>query len=379
MLTGAGLLIRSLIKLQASAVGFETARLSTMRVTLPTKKYSDTTADEYFRQLVERVRHLPGVRSAAAIYALPITGDDSNWSIMLDGRIIKTVAEAPGAKPQIVTPGFFAIMGVPIARGRAFSEQDRLGAPGVAIVSDGLAKRLWPGVDPIGHTLRMFGGNSPWVTIVGVASDVSWRGFQGKIPETMYFPFAQSATSAYVMPRSMTILTKTVGAPEAITSSVRAAVRAIDASAAISQVATMEAVLGDSIASRRFTTVLLAAFAALALALAGIGIYGVISYGVSQRTYEIGVRMAMGASSMSILRMVLREGADMAIVGLVIGIVGALAVDRLLQSMLVGVTGSDVVTLGLVSASLAIVAACACAIPARRATRVSPTEALRAG
>ncbi|HEY4132080.1 MAG TPA: ABC transporter permease, partial [Gemmatimonadaceae bacterium] len=379
MLTGAGLLIRSLIKLQATSLGFETAQISTMRVTLPTRKYSDTTADEYFRQLVERVRHLPGVQSAAAVYALPITGDDSDWSIMIDGRVLKTIAESQAAKPQVVTPDFFKVMGVRIERGRSFTEQDRMGALPVLIVSEGLAKRLWPGVDPIGHTLRMFGDKSPWATVVGVTADVSWRGFQRNVPGTMYFPYSQSGTSAYVMPRSMTILTKTVGKPEAITSNVRGIVRSLDATAAISQVATMERVLGDSIASRRFTTVLLAGFAALALLLAGLGIYGVISYGVSQRTYEIGVRMAMGASAMSILKMILREGADMAVAGLVVGIAGALVVDRLLRSMLVGVTTGDGVTLLSVAGALAVVAACACAIPAQRATRVSPTEALRAG
>jgi len=195
----------------------------------------------------------------------------------------------------------------------------------------------------------------------------------------MYIPYAQAGTSSYGMQRTLTLLVRTAGNPAAMTQTVRTLIRNADPSAAISKVAAMDEVLGDSIASRRFTTVLLGGFAAIALALAGIGIYGVISYGVSQRTYEIGVRMAMGASAAAVLRLVMREGADLTLIGLALGLAGALIVDRLLQSLLVGVSPGDVVTLGLVSAVLAVVAGVACAVPARRATRVSPTEALRAG
>jgi len=379
MLAGAGLLIRSLVKLQATSLGFDPARLLTMEVTLPQRKYSDTTADAFFRQLIDRARHLPGVQTAAAVSALPITGDDSFWSIMIDGHVVKTIAEAPGAKPQFATPGFFAAMGVKITRGREFTDQDRLGAPPVGVVSEGMAKKLWPGVNPIGHTFKMFNETSPWITIVGVAADVGSRGFQQDIPPTMYIPYAQAGTSSYGMQRTLTLLVRTAGNPAAMTQTVRTLIRNADPSAAISKVAAMDEVLGDSIASRRFTTVLLGGFAAIALALAGIGIYGVISYGVSQRTYEIGVRMAVGASAAAVLRLVMREGADLTLIGLALGLAGALIVDRLLQSLLVGVSPGDVVTLGLVSAVLAVVAGVACAVPARRATRVSPTEALRAG
>jgi putative ABC transport system permease protein len=379
MLAGAGLLIRSLIKLQQTSLGFDPQRLLTMDVTLPARKYSDTTADLFFQQLIDRTAHLPGVRSAALVGSLPISGDDSFWSIMIDGHIVKTTAEAPGAKPQFASPGFFETMGVKIVRGRAFTAQDRLGGQPVGIVSEGMARKLWPGVDPIGHTFRMFGGESPWITIVGVAADVRSRGLQQEIPETMYIPYSQTGTSAYTMQRTMTLIARTVGDPNGIAATVRNVVRSADASAALSKVAAMDAVIGDSIASRRFTTVLLAGFAALALTLAGIGIYGVISYGVSQRSYEIGVRMAMGASPAAVLKLVIREGADLTAIGLTIGLAGALLIDHLLQSLLVGVSPSDVLTLAAVTIALALVAAIACALPARRATRVSPTEALRAG
>jgi len=377
MLTGAGLLVRSLIKLQDINLGFDPSRVLTMQVTLPQRKYNDTTANAYFQQLLTRASRLPGAQSAAAVSYLPISGSDNGWSIMIDGRVVKTIAEAPAARPEHVTPDYFRAMSIRLLRGRVFTDQDRMGAPPVAVISEGMAKKLWPGVDPIGRTLKMFSDKAPWVTIVGIVADVRARGFQKDIPETMYFPYAQSGQSAYVMPLSMTIVLRAKRNPVELIAPLRNVVRAIDATVPISAVASMDDVVGSSISNRRFATMLLAGFAALALALAGIGIYGVISYGVSQRTYEIGVRMAMGASPASIMRLVMREGGRMTAVGLMLGLVGALAVDRLLRTMLVGVSVTDIPTLLGASVVLAAVAAGACLLPARRATGVSPTHALR--
>jgi predicted permease len=379
MLTGAGLLLRSLVKLQAMELGFKTDHILTMQLTIPPRRYNDTTADEFFRQIVERVRHLPGVQSVALDGALPITGDDSGWSIMLDGRVVKTISEAPYAKPEQVTAGYFETFGIPVVSGRAFTEADRRGAPPVAVINGAMAKKLWPGVNPIGHTLKMFNPQSPWVTIVGVVGDVHARGFQEEVPPTMYFPYSQSGSSAYFQPNSMTLVVKTATNPAALAPAVRSVVRGIDAQVPISRVATMEEVVARSIASRRFTTILLGGFATIALALAGIGIYGVIAYGVSQRTFEIGVRVALGASAASVVQLVMAEGVRMTLAGLAIGLIGALAVDRLLRGLLVGVTTTDPTTFAVVVGVLVGVAACACALPARRATAVSPTEALRNG
>jgi putative ABC transport system permease protein len=376
MLTGAGLLVRSLIKLQAINLGFDPSHALTMQVTLP-RRYNDTTADSYFQQLLARASRLPGARSAAAVSYLPISGSDNGWSIMIDGRVLKTIAEAPYARPEHVTPDYFRAMSIRLVRGRVFTEQDRMGALPVAVISEGMAKKLWPGADPIGHTLKMFNEKSPWATIVGIVADVRARGFQKDIPETMYFPYAQSGQSAYVMPLTMTIVLRAKGDPVGLIAPLRNVVRGLDATVPISAVATLDQVVGGSISDRRFATTLLAGFAALALALAGIGIYGVISYGVSQRTYEIGVRMAMGASPASIMRLVTREGGRMTVVGLVLGLIGAVAIDRLLRTMLVGVSATDIPTLLAVSGVLAAVAAGACLLPARRATGVSLTEALR--
>ncbi|HTE44114.1 MAG TPA: ABC transporter permease, partial [Gemmatimonadaceae bacterium] len=379
VLTGAGLLIRSLVKLQSIELGFDPARLMTLQLTLPPRKYTDTTADVLFRELVNRIGSLPGVESAALDGALPVSGGDSNWSIMIDGHVVKTIAEAPVAKPNQVTPAYFTTMSIRLRKGRMLSNDDRMGAPPVVVINETMAKTLWPGVDPIGHTLKMFNPTAPWVTIVGVVADIRSRGFQGTVPPTMFFPYSQSGVSAYYMPRSMTLVVRTAGEPAAILPVVRGVMRAADSQIPISEVATMDQVLGRSIASRTFTTMLLAAFAALALALAGIGIYGVIAYSVSQRTYEIGVRMALGASTGSVLRLVMSEGLRMVGGGLALGLAGGVAVDRMLRSLLVGITATDAPTYMAVTLALSVVALLACGMPARRATTVSPTEALRNG
>ena len=378
MLTGAGLLVRSLVKLQAMELGFKPSNVLTMQLTIPPRRYNDTTADEFFRQVLERVGHLPGVQSAALDGALPITGGESGWSIMLDGRVVKTISEAPYAKPEQVTAGYFQTFGIPVLKGRAFGEGDRRGAPPVAVINSAMAKKLWPGVDPVGHAEDVQ-PELAWVTIVGVVGDVHARGFQEEAPATMYFPYSQSGVER-VFPAELDGARGSNGRRAGVDGARGARRRSgIDAQVPISRVATMDEVVARSIASRRFTTILLGGFASLALALAGIGIYGVIAYGVSQRTYEIGVRIALGASTASVVRLVMAEGVRMTLTGLALGLVGALAIDRLLRSMLVGVTTTDPTTLVVVVGVLVGVAACACVLPARRATTVSPTEALRNG
>jgi putative ABC transport system permease protein len=380
MLSGAGLLIRSLAKLRGIDLGFATQHILTMDLTIPARRqYTDTTADELYRQIRQRVAHLPGVTSAAMEGALPITGDDSDWSIMLDGRVVKTIAEAATAKPDQVTPDFFATMSIPVLRGRPIREEDQRGSPPVVVINETMAKKLYPGVDPIGHTVKMFNPAAPWVTIVGVVADVKARGFLSKTRPTMYFPYSQAANTAYYQPGTMTLVVRTVGDPVLQVNAIRSIVRSLDSHVPISHVATMDDIVGQSIASRRFTTLLLGGFAGLAVLLAGIGIYGVISFGVTQRTFEIGVRMALGASTSSVMRLVVAEGFRMALVGWIVGVGGALMLARLLQSLLVDVRPADMPTFAGVVVVLGAVAAVACAVPARRATSVSPTEALRDG
>jgi predicted permease len=379
MLSGAGMLLRSLWKLQATDLGFDASRMLTMALSLPPRAYDDAKAIAFVQQLTARVGALPGVRATAVMGWAPIVGGGDMWSILVDGRTVKTIAEAPSAAPQQVTSDYFATMRIPLRRGRAFTDADRANAPMVVVVNETMAKQRWPGQDALGHTIRMFSDKAPWATVVGVARDIRSSGFQSDVPPTMYFPYAQAGQSAYYTPLRITLAVKSASDPLRLVAPVRQAVRELDRNVPISDVRSMEALVGSSIASRRFSTTLLAAFAALALALAGIGIYGVIAYGVSQRTYEIGLRMALGAQQRSVLALVMSEGLRLTLVGLVIGLVSALGVAHLIRTLLVGVSIMDLPTLAAVSLVLLGVAAFACLIPARRAILVSPTEALRGG
>ena len=380
MLSGAGLLVRSLRSLQQIDIGFDDARILTARINLPPLNYpNDAKAIAMVQQLEERVRGIPGVTGAGTMGWTPVVGGGGTWSIVVDGKEVKEIAQAPSADPQQVTPGFFNTLGIRMVRGRAFSEQDRDDAPPVAVINEAMAKWLWPGQDPIGHTLRMFNPQSPWVTIVGVAADIRSRGVEKTTPPTMFFPYAQAGKTAYFLPRQVTLAVKTTGNPEALGPQVSRIVHQLDPGAPVSEVRSMEAVMGTALASRRFTTVLLGWFAALALLLAGVGIYGVIAYGVSQRTYEIGLRQALGADRSSVLGLIVTEGLKLTGVGLIIGLAGTLAAGQLIRSLLVNVKTTDPVTLIAVAVLLAGVAALASWVPARRAMAVSPTEALRGG
>ncbi|HEV8197496.1 MAG TPA: ABC transporter permease [Gemmatimonadales bacterium] len=380
MLSGAGLLLRSLRSLQRIDIGFDASRILTARLNLPPLNYPvDAKAVALVQQLEERMKALPGVTGAGTMGWTPVVGGGGTWSILIDGRVVKDIAAAPTADPQQVTPGFFTTLGVRILRGRGFTDQDREDAPPVAVVNETMAKQLWPGQDPVGHTLRMFGDQAPWVTIVGVMRDILTRGVGKSAPATMYFPYAQAGKSAYFLPRQVTLAIKTTGNPEALGPALRRAVHELDAGAPVSEVRSMDEVMGTALSSRRFTTLLLGWFAGLALLLAGIGIYGVIAYGVSQRTYEIGLRQALGADRRSVLGLIVAEGLRLTGIGLVAGLLLTLATGQLIRSLLVDVSVADPVTLVGVAALLAGVASLASWMPARRAMAVSPTEALRGG
>jgi putative ABC transport system permease protein len=377
-LCGAGLMLRSLQSLGRVDLGFAPEGALTARVALPAAAYPTARRVQFYRDLEARLRAIPGVRAAGAIADLPIADPQNGWSIHLDGRQFATIGEAPYAAPEQVTPGAFRAMGIELVRGRTFTDADREGAPGVVVVNEAMAKQLWPGRDAIGRTLKMFSDDAEWATVVGVVRDVRSRGFLDDAPATMYFPHAQAARTAYVAPATMSLVVRTAGDPAAVAGAVRAAVRALDRDAPVMRVLPLADVVNESIAGRRFTTRLLAGFAAVALALAGIGIYGLMSYDVSQRTYEIGVRRALGAQSSQILRLTMSRGARLAAAGLVGGVAGALVVTRLLGAVLVDVKPTDPLTLGGVALVLGAVAAVACYLPARRAGRVSPVEAIRA-
>ena len=378
MLSSAGVLVRSLLSLSRIDTGFEPAGILTAQINLPPLDYRENAkAIALVQQLEERVRGLPGVVDAGTMGWVPVVGGGGTWSIEIDGVRAPNIGAAPAADPQQVTAGYFGTLGIRMVRGRAFTEQDREDAPQVAIINEAMAKQLWPGQDPIGHTLRMYGNDIPWVTIVGVSRDILSRGVEKNTPPTMFFPYAQAGKSAFIVPRAVTLAVKTTVQPEALEGPVRQIVRELDPGAPVSEVRSMEAVMGTALASRKFTTVLLGWFAGLALLLAGLGIYGVIAYGVSQRTYEIGLRQALGADRGSVLGLIMSEGLRLTAVGLGAGLLGTLAAGQLIRSLLVNVRATDPVTLTGVALLLAAVAALASWIPARRAMAVSPTEALR--
>jgi putative ABC transport system permease protein len=376
--TGAGLMVRSLWNLQAIDLGFTPERVLTMDVRLPERAYPAERSVQFYRDLTIRLAAVPGVEAASAVGDLPITEGFSNWSILIDGMGMRSVGDAPSAMPQQVTPDYFKALGIPLVRGRVFTDADRDGAPLVAVVNETMAKKLWPGKDAIGGTVKMLSPDAPWATVVGIVKDVRSEGYVSDVPPTMYFPHAQSAASAYYAPTSMSLVIKTTGNPTAVAGAAQAAIRAMEPSAPISRVLPMDRVVSQSIANRTFTTLLLASFAGLALVLAGIGIYGVIAYTISQRTFEIGLRMALGASRGVVLTETMAHGMRMAVVGLIFGIAGATATSGLLSTLLVGVKPIDAATLSAAAFGLIVVAALASYIPARRATAVDPVTAIRA-
>jgi len=378
MLCGASVLLRSLLTLQSADLGFDPRSVLTARVSPTTNTYNDSRSIVFYAQLLERVRAIPGVLSAGAAGWLPVVDNGGMWGLLAEGQTYDRLPRGPVAVPQQVTAGYFEAMGLRVITGRGFTAADRESGPYVGIVSRSLATLLWPNADPIGKRFRV-GGGSTFMTVVGVVDDIRGRGFDG-IPEpAMYFAYPQTHQTAYFTPRSMNLVVRTAGDPLGIANSVKAIVRSLDATVPVSNVRTLEQVVGVSVANRRFSTTLLGAFAALALVLAGVGIFGVISYGVSERRFEIGVRMALGAERSRVLASVLGEGIRMTLVGVAIGVASATVVLRALRSLLVGVPVVDAVTFAVVTLGLVVVAVAASFIPARRATAISAMDALRGG
>lgn len=375
-LAGAGLMVRSLSELTSIDTGLRTEQVLSVRVALPTQ-YQAGKAVPFYDQLLTRIHNMPGVVSAGAVGDLPIADGNSVWSILLDGQPYTTVAKAPSAMPEQVTPGYFRTMGIPLIEGREFTGEDREGAPLVVIVNQAMQKKYWPN-GAIGHTIKMLDSASKaWATVIGVVKDVRHKGFLEDAPPAMYFPHAQSAVSAYYAPSIMNVVIKANNDPLALVAGVRAAIRALEPAAPLSRVQTMDQVVARSIANRSFATRLLAGFALIGLTLAAIGIYGVISYGVSERTFEIGLRVALGARRDEVLRLVVGEGLLLGAVGLVVGIVLALSLTRYIKSMLVNTATFDPATFAGVVAVLACACLLASWLPARRAMSVDPMRALR--
>ena len=375
-LASAGLMLRSLWNLQAIDLGFRPEKVLALSIAAPVS-YKPAQSISLYRQLMDEVRALPGVEQVAAVEDLPILECCSGWSILIDNAPMTTVAGSPAATPQKVTPGYFDVMGIDVVRGRAFTARDDENAPLVAVVNETMARTLWPGKEALGGTVKMLNETMPRATVVGVVRDERLAGLLAPAPATMYFPQAQADKSAYYVPGWMWLVVRAKGDPAAMGPSVRAVIRRVEPQAAIARVQTMEQVVSGSVAARRFATVLIAGFATVALLLAGIGIYGVIAFSVSQREFEIGLRLALGATPTSVARQILGEGLRTAMVGAAVGLLVALGTARLLRSMFVDVSVTDPVTLAGVTALLVLVATAASWLPARRASAVDPLEAMK--
>jgi putative ABC transport system permease protein len=373
----AGLLIRSLIELNRIDLGFNPTNVLTAQLQVPATAYPQP-ADvvRFHRQVTERVSQIPGVRAAGSVRVLPLARTIGDWSIKIEGRPY-VPEENPNGDYQAVTPGYFEAMGLKLIRGRFITAADREDAVPVAVINDTMAARYWPGEDAIGRQFMMGTDDKPWLTIVGIVGTVRHNAVVEEPRNEMYIAHAQLPGHIRSAPRGMTLVVKTDGNPLAISGAVRDAVRAIDRNLPVSDIQTMEDVTATALAQPRFVTLLLAVFAATALTLASIGIYGTISLLVSERTQEMGIRLALGADRPTILKLILGQGLVLTVAGLAAGVAGALLLTRTLSGLIYGVGTLDPLTFVAVPALLCAVALLACFIPARRAASVDPITTLR--
>ena len=373
----AGLLIRSLIELNRIDLGFNPANVLTAQLQVPATDYPQP-ADvvRFHRQVTERVAEMPGVRAAGSVRVLPLARTIGDWSIKIEGRPY-VPEENPNGDFQAVTPGYFEAMGLKLVRGRFITSADREDSMPVAVINDTMASRYWPDEDAIGRQFMMGTDDKPWLTIVGIVGTVRHNAVVEEPRNEMYIAHAQLPGHIRSAPRGMTLVIKTDGNPIAMSGAVRDAVRAIDRNLPVSDIRTMADVTAAALAQPRFVTLLLAVFAATALTLASIGIYGTISLLVSERTQEMGIRLALGADRPAILKLILGQGVVLTAIGLTTGIAGAMLLTRTLSGLIYGVGTLDPLTFVAVPSLLCAIALLACFIPARRAASVDPITTLR--
>jgi predicted permease len=328
--------------------------------------------------MTARLQELPGVEAAGAVRILPLTRTIGDWSITLEGRP-HSREENPNGDFQAVTPGYFQAMRLSLVRGRLLTEVDREDAPLSVVINQTMADRYWPNQEPIGQRFKMGTGDTPWLTIVGIVGTVRHNAVVEEPRAEMYLAFAQLPRSIGGATRSLTLVVRTTADPLASAGALRDTVRSLDRNLPVSNVRSMEEVTASALAQPRFTATLLGLFAALALTLAAIGIYGTVSLLVTERAYEIGIRMALGAGRTSILGLILGQGMALAGAGIALGVAGALVLSRLLETLVYGVGTLDLMSFAAAPALLAGVALLACMNPARRAAAVDPIVTLRRG
>jgi putative ABC transport system permease protein len=366
---GAGLLLRSFIRLTAVDPGFRPAGVLTAQVALAGTKYQDQQVAAFYATALERIRALPGVEAAGAVSNLPMNGTENISGFIIEGMPPPLPNQSPSGDRRSATPGYFEAMGIPLLRGRLFRDGDAAGAPRVAVIDETMARTYWPGMDPLGKRFHRGSSDSKapnWITVVGVVGNVRNSGLHVEPRPQVYLPEAQLTSG------TLSLAVRTHGDPRRLAEAVRAAIHAVDADQPVSDVKTMEEMIGRSLAGRRFNLVLLGLFAGLALVLSAVGIYGVMSYSVAQRTREMGLRMALGAQRRAVLALVVREAGALTVGGLAAGLILSLAATRVMASLLFGVGATDPLTLAAVSFGLALVSLAAAYLPGQRATRVDP-------
>jgi putative ABC transport system permease protein len=373
LLIGAGLMMRSFMRLQHTNPGLNPENLLTLRVDLPGAKY-DTPEKQrtFYKELLERVGALPGVEAAGAVSNLPLGGVTWGRSLTVEGFPVLPVGQAPMINHCVITPNYFRAMGIPLSMGRDFTDADTRDSLRVTIIDERLAREYWPNESPLGKRVR-FGppeNNEPWHTVVGVVGAVKHESLSLTRRKTVYLPHAEITIA------DMALAVRAAN-PDNLTPAVRGQVKAMDPDLPIINVRTMTEVISRSVWQPRLYTILFGVFAAVALALASIGIYGVMAYSVSERTREIGIRLALGAQRRDVLKLVVAQGMTLALIGAGVGLGAALALTQLMRSMLFEVSATDPLTYAALAALLSVVAMLACYLPARRATKVDPMVALR--
>jgi putative ABC transport system permease protein len=371
LLIGAGLMIKSFLRLQQTNLGFNPDKVLAMSLSLSRSRYpEDRQQAAFYQQALERIQSLTGVQSAAATTSLPLTLSISGSDFRIEGRPEPEAGKEMIISTSSVSPGYFQTLGVPLLKGHDFTDRDNSDAPQTAIINNDLARIYFPNEDPIGKRITFTDGES-WISIVGVIGDVKQLGLDTSAKPEVYFPFLQ------VPSPSMSLVVRTATEPLSLAGAVKSQIQMIDRDLPIDESKTMQQLLADSSSGRRFNMLLLTVFAVVALVLAVVGIYGVMSYTVTQRTHEIGIRIAIGAQARDVFRMVIGQGMILAMIGIAFGLVGAFALTRLMTTMLFGVEPTDPATFVTIAVLLTAVALVACYIPGRRATKVDPLVALR--
>jgi predicted permease len=386
MLIGAGLLMNSFLKLRAIDPGFDPRNTLTMTVSLAgASQYVGPAREAFYRQLTDRLAALPGVESVGAINHLPLAGDTWSTPMAIEGRPLPPPGQDVVVTFRVSRPGYFQTMGVPLRAGRDFTERDTPDAPGVVVLNETLARRHWPSEDPIGKRVTLDdprdNSRAPqWLTVVGVVKDVKQISWTDAPSNEIYIPFQRSrgffeSTSGRYT--SMTMVIRTTVDAQSLARTAEETVRSLDRNLPVSNVVTMEQVIADTLWQPRFNLQLIGIFAALAMTLAAIGLYGVMSYSVAQRTREVGLRMALGAQRRDVLKLVVGQGMKLALAGVALGLIASVALTRLMEKLLFEVSATDFSTFSVIAVLLTLVALVACWIPARRATKVDPMVALR--